>query len=106
MKKYICAALAVVMMATMFVGCGRRNVSDHPGGMITEATEHRPATNPMPTMTEPATTHATQPSTTHATSEPTNETTHNTTGPVTDATGASHPTDNARSRGIMPDGRS
>lgn len=106
MKKYICAALAVVVMATMFVGCGRRNVSDHPGGMITEATEHRPtATNPMPTMTEPATTHATQPSTTHGT-ESTRETTHNGTGPATESTGTTHATEGARSRGILPDSHS
>ena len=61
MKKYLCTAMALLMAASLFVGCGctNRNVSDHPAGKITKPTT---ATNPMPTMTEPSET-ATRPST-------------------------------------------
>lgn len=77
MKKLICSAVALMMAATMFVGCGRRNVSNHSGGMITEPTTVVPTiipeptmTNPMPTMTEPRVT--TEP--THTTTEGNRET--------------------------------
>lgn len=105
MKKYICAALAFAMIAGMFAGCGRGNVSDHPGGMITESTAPAATTNPMPTMTEPMTTHATVPTMPHGTDE-----SQNTIPNSTDSTdGSEHipgGTDHGRSRGIHPDSRS
>ena len=92
MKKYICTAMALLMAASLFVGCGctNRNVSDHPGGKITAPTA---ATNPMPTMTEP-TTETTRPSTV-----PTTEGTMPSTG-ATDGIGGMDETDGT---GIMPD---
>ena len=84
MKKYICTAMALLMAASLFVGCGctNRNVSDHPGGRITDPTT---ATNPMPTMTEPTTRPSTAPTTEG-------------TMPSTDA---AHGTDSTT--GILPD---
>ncbi len=40
MKKYLSGAAAMVLLATMLFGCGMRNVSDHPGGVITDPTVH------------------------------------------------------------------
>lgn len=53
MKKLICSAMALLMASTMFVGCGKRNVSDHNGGKITEPTTVAPTIIPEPTMTTP-----------------------------------------------------
>ena len=53
MKKYFCTALALLLAASLFTGCGctNRNVSERPDGMITA-----PSTvNPTPTMTTPTT---------------------------------------------------
>lgn len=89
MKKYLCTALALMMAASLFVGCGctNRNVSDDPSGKITKPTT---ATNPMPTMTEPSES-TTRPSTT-----PTTEGTMPSTG-TTDGT------DGTDGTGILPD---
>lgn len=85
MKKYICTAMALLMAASLFVGCGctNRNVSDHPGGRITDPTA---VTSPIPTMTTP--TETVRPSTT-----PTH-------GSTTPTTGADHGTEGT---GILPD---
>ncbi len=111
MKKYICTALALLMAASLFVGCGctNRNVSTNPNGKVTEPTTVAP-TNPIPTMTTPyeETTHPTE--THRETTSPTHETTghtgpteHNgTTGPITDSTEGTH-SDNSRARGVWPD---
>lgn len=90
MKKYICTALALVMAASLFVGCGctNRNVSDHPGGKITDPTTA--ATNPMPTMTTPPE------ESTRATTAPTQEST-------LPSTGETNGTDSTNGTGIMPD---
>lgn len=55
MKKYFATALALLLAASLFTGCGctNRNVSDHPGGIITDPTTVAPSTNPIPTMTTP-----------------------------------------------------
>lgn len=55
MKKYILTAFALLMAVSMMTGCGcsNRNVSDQPGGMITDPTNIPATTNPMPTMTTP-----------------------------------------------------
>lgn len=59
MKKILSLALAVTLLSALFTGCGcAANVSDHPGGMITE----EPTVMPQPTAT-----HATEPKQTHAT---------------------------------------
>ena len=88
MKKYICTALTLLLAASLFVGCGctNRNVSDHPGGKITDPTG---ATSPIPTMTEPAT---------HETARPSTAPTHENTVPTT---GATHSTE--ATTGILPD---
>lgn len=53
MKKILSFALVVTLMAALFTGCGcAANVSDHPGGMITE----EPTVMPRPTAT-----HTTEP---------------------------------------------
>lgn len=112
MKKYICTALALLMVASIFVGCGctNRNVSDHPNGAITDPTSIAPTTNPIPTMTTPpdeTTRPATEPhrettvpthptGTTGATEHP------SATGSVTDSTDGTN-SDNARTRGTWPD---
>lgn len=120
MKKYICTALALLMAASLFVGCGctNRNVSDHPGGKITEPTTIVPTTNPMPTMTTPPneTTRATE-ETRHETTAPTHGATEHTvvpdhtgatgaTGSITDSTGSTTHSDNSRSASRWPDRRS
>lgn len=59
MKKVLSLVLVAALAAAMFTGCGcAANVSDHPGGMITE----EPTVMPRPTAT-----HATEPKQTHAT---------------------------------------
>lgn len=113
MKKYICTALALLVAASMFVGCGctNRNVSDQPNGIITDPTTGIPGTNPMPTMTTPTE------ESTRATTEPHRETTTPTqvttepgssdhtgaTGSVTDSTGESTHPGNSRSSDRWPD---
>ncbi|MBR2048824.1 MAG: hypothetical protein IJ960_09540 [Oscillospiraceae bacterium] len=53
MKKYFCTALALLLAASLFTGCGctNRNVSNRPDGVITDPT----TVNPTPTMTTPTT---------------------------------------------------
>lgn len=86
MKKLICSAVALMMLATMFVGCGRKNVSDNANGKITENTTQMPTIIPEPSVmtVPPATTvpHTTTPATTEhpMTTEPHN--TIETTGPI------------------------
>ena len=118
MKKYIFTAFALLMAATMFVGCGcaNRNVSDNPAGMITDPTSIPATTNPMPTMTTPSE-ESTRPSTVPHTEttmpsrpmDPSIGTEHTTptdhtgaTGSVTDSTDGTH-SDNARIRNHWPD---
>lgn len=62
MKKYICGASALLLAATLLFGCGKSNVSSHPGGRITEPTAVMPTIIPEPTMTSEST-HATNPAT-------------------------------------------
>ena len=42
MKKLICAAMALMMTATMFVGCGCRNTATDKNGMVTDNTTLAP----------------------------------------------------------------
>ena len=78
MKQIVTLALALVMVAALFTGCGcEANVSTHPGGMITEETT-RPTVMPTPTATHETTRptettrpHATMPTVTG--SDPTGE---------------------------------
>lgn len=59
MKRIMSLVLVVAVMAALFTGCGcAANVSDHPGGMITEEATIMP---------HPTATHATEPKGTHAT---------------------------------------
>lgn len=109
MKKYICTALALLMAASLFVGCGctNRNVSDQTDGMITDPTTMAPTTNPMPTMTTPAdeTTRPNRETTlpSSAATDPTGETDHTAaTGSVTDSTDSTH-SDDTRTRNRWPD---
>lgn len=111
MKKYICTAMALLMAASLFVGCGcTRNVNQRPDGMITESTI-APTTNPMPTMTTPpeeSTRATTEPTTHRETTEPTHrETSEPTmipehTGAATEGTDGTH-SDNSRSARSWPD---
>ena len=56
MKRIMSLTLALALMAALFTGCGcSANVSDHPGGMITNSTTE-PSIMPHPTAT-----HATEP---------------------------------------------
>lgn len=111
MKQYLCTALALLLAASMFTGCGctNRNVSNQPEGMITDPTNVAPSTNPMPTMTTPPT-ETTMPH--RETTEPTHDFTEPgmTDGTLdtqpgtgesgdTGETGPSMPSDPARSRG-------
>ena len=84
MKKILSLVLAAALSAALFTGCGcEANVSDHPGGMITEEATVMP---------RPTATHATEPKQTHAT-----EPKATTLPPATDETGmtgeSSLPTD-------------
>lgn len=74
MKKILSLALVLAMTAAMFTACGcmDRNVSTHPGGMITESTTE-PAILPTPTATH-ETTRPTTPGTTGENSMPTDAT--------------------------------
>lgn len=111
MKKYICTALALLMAASIFVGCGctNRNVSTNPNGMITDSTTIAPTTNPIPTMTTPHD-ETTRPAEPHReTTAPTGTTGHtaptdhtSATGSVTDSTDGTH-SENARTRSNWPD---
>lgn len=60
MKKYLCGAAAMVLLATMLFGCGMRNVSDHPGGMITDPTTQSTSAYEHSTPTEMTPTHTTE----------------------------------------------
>ena len=85
MKQFLSLTLALALTAALFTGCGctASNVSNHPGGMITEestvmphptathATEPRETT--LPHMTEPSAT--TLPRATEGTEPTTNHTT-------------------------------
>ena len=51
MRNYLAAALAFLLAASMLTAC--RNVSDDPGGRITEPTKAVRPVDPMPTMTIP-----------------------------------------------------
>ncbi len=51
MKKYICGATALLLAATLLFGCGNGNVSNQPGGRITDPTSITPTIIPEPTMT-------------------------------------------------------
>lgn len=84
MKKYFCTALALLLAASLFTGCGctNQNVSNDPNGKVTAPT-NAPATNPMPTMTTPPT-QATTP--TRETTAPTQTTTEPGITGSTDAT--------------------
>ena len=61
MKRIVSCALCAALVAALFTGCGcmDRNISTHPGGMITE----EPTILPHPTATHETTTptHATHP---------------------------------------------
>ena len=96
MKKILSLTLAAALTLALFTGCGcSANVSDHPGGMITEDT--------TPVMPTPTATHETRPTETtrpHATmptvtgSQPTEDGSMP-TGTGNEATGEnSMPTDN------------
>lgn len=99
MKRILSFSLALMMLLTLFTGCGcmDQNVSTHPSGVITESTS-APTIVPHPTAT-----HATEPKGTEATTGPS----------ATDATGttgmtgeASQPTDSTtvpRARGRVQD---
>ena len=104
MKKHLYTAMALVLAASLFTGCGctNRNVSDHPNGLITDPTTM--TTNPMPTMTTPPenTTlpHRETTAPTHAATEPmTTDATMDTEG-TTDGTGETGmmPTDGTHGR--------
>jgi hypothetical protein len=57
MKQILSLALVLALTAALLTGCGcSANVSDHPGGMITEEPTTRPTIMPSPTAT-----HATEP---------------------------------------------
>ena len=57
MKQILSLALVLALTAALLTGCGcTANVSDHPGGMITEEPTTRPTVMPSPTAT-----HATEP---------------------------------------------
>ena len=79
MKQFFSLALALVMVAALFTGCGcAANVSTEPHGMITEDATTGPAIVPTPTATHgptrpTETTHATLPTVTG--SDPTDEST-------------------------------
>ena len=51
MKKYLCAAVAILILAACFTGCGKKNVSDDPNGRITDPTVETPTMIPEPTVT-------------------------------------------------------
>lgn len=53
MKKYLLSAGALVLLAAMLFGCGMKNVSEHPGGIITDPTDVMPTIIPEPSMTSP-----------------------------------------------------
>lgn len=92
MKKYLCTALALLMAASLFVGCGctNRNVSNDPGGKITKPTT---ATSPIPTMTTPSE-ETTRPSTAPSTEG---------TMPSTGTTDGTNGMDGTNGTGILPD---
>lgn len=107
MKRYLCIAMALVLMASLFVGCGCQNVSERKDGRITEPTNLLPTITTEPTHATTRPTVETHPSTgTHPTIE-TRDPMHETTGSTgaTDATNGSAPSDMPRARNRM-DGRS
>ena len=102
MKRIASLALALALTAALFTGCGcAANVSNHPGGMITEETT-RPTVMPTPTATHETTrptetTHATMPTVTG--SDPTDSSSMPTDNAPTTPTDT---TSNARGRGHNP----
>ena len=112
MKQIVSLTLALAMAAALFTGCGcAANVSDHPGGMITEESPTRPSIMPTPTATHETTrptetTHATMPTVTGSDPTEGNDTPANTGSIPGTTTGRSTtPTDttqNARGRRSMP----
>ena len=114
MKRTIIIAMALTLMASLFVGCGCQNVSDRVDGMITEATGLLPSMTTDPTRD---TSRPTQPSTEATrTTDSTNPTTDFSRAPdnvnggtnnwmdpteTTDNTASSAPTDMTRSRNRM-----
>ena len=79
MKKYLYTAMALLLAASLFTGCGctNRNVSENPNGLITDPTTM--TTSPIPTMTTPP----------EVTTMPTRETTAPTQAAETEATASS-----------------
>ena len=78
MKKYTILALTLVLTATMFTGCRRRNPdATHPTIV---------PTMPMPT-TEPTTVPATEPTTTTPATAPSTDPTDNGNGPLDETAG-------------------
>ena len=53
MKKYMALALALLLVSSLFTGCGRGTVSEDPDGMITDPTGTVVPTSPIPPMTAP-----------------------------------------------------
>ncbi|MBR7179708.1 MAG: hypothetical protein IKD27_09385 [Oscillospiraceae bacterium] len=87
MKQFVSLALTLVLMGGVLTGCAcSANVSDHPGGMITEETHVRP-----------------HPTETHETSRPT-ETTRprETTMPTLPMTEPTAPSSTPSGEGSMP----
>ena len=89
MKQFVSLALALILMVGALTGCAcSANVSDHPGGMITEETHERP-----------------HPTETHESSRPT-ETTRprETTMPTLPMTEPTAPSSTPSGEGSMPTG--
>ena len=99
MKKFLSLTLAAALTLAMLAACGcSANVSDHPGGMITEETATRPTVMPSPTAT-----HSTGPRETtrpHMT-DPTGSTGNTASTGTTGETGATNDTGPA-GEGSMP----
>ena len=70
MKKYLCAAVAILILAACFTGCGKKNVSDDPNGRITDPTVETPTMIPEPTVTGVAKASVVTPSATTAAIQP------------------------------------
>ena len=51
MKKFLVSALACLLAATAVTGCGRKTVSDDPGGRITDPTGPQEPIVTLPSMT-------------------------------------------------------
>lgn len=98
MKRILSLALALALTAALFTGCGcAANVSDHPGGMITDSTTE-PSIMPHPTAT-----HATDPRDTEATTRPSATDDTGMTGENSTPTGTTDATVDPRTRGRARD---